>query len=211
MIKNLAVLLFTLSIFLIADTSFSQTAQTWQIPFKAWMADGTYGNIYITPAVSFKGLADLAKLAETDTNIGGGGIHSVQLIGLEYPGVNNAFDVVYYYETYFGSAVSSEGLPWNYLSSQFGNYAGKLYAYQNLTCPTGYTMIERGQCFNSTTQTCNCPVGEKFKNAASMCVSFEGVPPAPNPDDDNGPNCPDGDGEPRQPVCGNPINPGSGN
>lgn len=94
----------------------------------------------------------------------------------------------------------------------FYNDIGAIIGVSQLTnCPSGFTMNNRSVCVNATTYTCGCPAGQKFKLAANMCVANLRISNDADPDNDNGPNCPKGNGEPGQPVCGNPINPGSGN
>lgn len=81
----------------------------------------------------------------------------------------------------------------------------------SLVCPTGFNLNRNNQCVNATTGNCGCPAGKKFKPSVNMCIGVSPAMAEANPDKDNGKNCPSGDGEPAQPVCGNPVNPGSGN
>ena len=78
-------------------------------------------------------------------------------------------------------------------------------------CPEGFSVVSSGVCRNEVTKTCECPAGEKLKESSNRCVPVEPAPREPDPSQDRGPDCPNGDGEPLQPQCGNPINPNNGN
>lgn len=93
----------------------------------------------------------------------------------------------------------------------YGDIGAVIGVEQLTQCPLGFTMNSKSICVNATTGACGCPAGQKFKLVAKTCIPISPIPIDADPDNDNGPSCPKGDGEPGQPVCGNPINPGSGN
>lgn len=79
------------------------------------------------------------------------------------------------------------------------------------TCPNGFSEVLDWVCVNDVTKACECPAGEKLKKSSNQCVPVKPAPPEPDPSKDRGPDCPNGNGEPLQPQCGNPINPSNGN
>ncbi len=102
------------------------------------------------------------------------------------------------------------GVPY-YAPDLGGNIGAQILVNKYPTCPSGFNFNNRGVCTNDLTHSCDCPVGEKFKHSANRCIGILRIATQEDPDKDNGPSCAKGSGEPDQPRCGNPINPGSGN